>query len=93
MPTQAEILAIVEEMQAYAGTPEERRALFGDKYPVFAEKYPGLFYKSSEDGMDMKMLGFMLQNLGSASGEEKVGQELFEKYVSPAFADRFKGKF
>lgn len=93
MANQDEIVAIVEEMQAHGGTPEERRAHFGDKYPEFAEKYPGLFFKSSEGGMDMKMLKFMLDNVGSASGEDKVGQELFDKYVSPAFASRFKGKF
>jgi hypothetical protein len=93
MAPQTEIVSIVEEMQAHAGTPEERRALFGAKYPEFAERYPGLFFKSSEGGMDMKMLKFMLENVGDAAGEEKVGQELFERYVSPAFADRFKGKF
>lgn len=92
MVCKARILAIVEEMQAHAGKPEERRAHFGPKYPEFAEKYPGLFFKSSEDGMDMNMLKFMLDKAGDSAGDEKVGEELFHRYVSPAFADRFKGK-
>lgn len=85
-----DIIAIVKEMQAHDGTPEERRAFFSDKYPDFAEKYPGLFYKSSEDGMDMKMIEFMVGQLARSDGEEKVGEALFDRYVSPAFIDRFK---
>lgn len=85
-----DIIAIVREMQAHEGTPEEKRAFFGEKYPDFAEKYPGLFYKSSEPGMDFKMLEFMVGQLSQSDGEEKVGEELFERYVSPAFINRFK---
>jgi len=85
-----DIIAIVKEMQAHEGTPEERRTLFQGKYPEFAKRYPGLFFKSSEPGMDMKMLEFMVGQLPRSGGEEKVGQELFDRYVSPAFVDRFK---
>lgn len=85
-----DIIGIVTEMQAHKGTPEEKRVFFADKYPDFADKYPGLFFKSSEPGMDMKMLEFMVGQLARSDGEEKVGQELFDKYVSPAFINRFK---
>lgn len=87
-----DIIPIVEEMQRYQGSPEERREHFKAKYPEFAERYPGLFFKASEDGMDMKMLRFMIGKLDDAAGEEQVGQELFDKFVSPAFVNRFKGK-
>ena len=87
-----DIEAIVNDIQNYDGTPEQRREHFQTVYPDFAERYPGIFYKSSEGTMDMKMLKFMLANLSDPKGEEKVGQALFDRFVSPAFMDRFKGK-
>lgn len=86
-----EILTIVQEIQEHAGaTPDEKRTIFGDKYPQFADKYPGLFYKSCEEKMDMNMLRFMIGKLGEADGDDKVGEELFTRFVSPAFVNRFK---
>lgn len=92
MTTKADIIPIVTEMQQHRGSPEERREHFKAKYPEFAERYPGLFFKASEDGMDMDMLKFMIGKIDDADGEEQVGQELFNKFVSPAFVNRFKGK-
>lgn len=79
------IEAIVTEMQNYTGSPETRRTVFSEKYPEFYERYPGLFFKASEDGMDMNMLRFMLSKVGMSGGEEVVGKRLYSDYVSPTF--------
>jgi hypothetical protein len=63
---------------------------FRKKYPEFYERYPGLFFKASEDGMDMNMLRFMLSKVGMAGGEEVVGKRLYSDYVSPAFTKHIK---
>lgn len=81
---------IVTEMQNFQGSPETRRAVFSEKYPEFSERYPGLFFKSSEDGMDMNMLRFMLSKVDNKDGEEVVGKKLYTDYVSPAFTKKFQ---
>lgn len=85
-----DIVGAVRCIQAADGTPEERRARFRSVYPEFAERYPGIFFRASESGMDLGMLQMMVANLREPDGEERVGQALFDRFVSPAFRRRMR---
>jgi hypothetical protein len=96
----AEILKIVEEIQAFEGTREERREHFRKTRKEFRDACPTLFDMACKPGLDMRMLAFMLRTRDSVgAGEENgwaadkiVGSRLAGRYL-PASAKAGEPKF
>lgn len=66
-----EIVGFIREMQAFAGTVDERRINFRKSMKTFRDACPTLFEMACKPGIDMRMLGFMLKTRDSVgAGEE-----------------------
>lgn len=88
MLSSEEILKIVDDIRS-SDRIIDIKEHFTQKYPVFAEKYPGLFEMCLRHDFDYRQFRFMLNALKKIETKEideftasgAVGQQLFDKYV------------
>jgi hypothetical protein len=84
----AEIVEIVEEMQAFGGTREERREHFRKTRKRFRDACPTLFEMACKEGFDMRMLAFMLRTRDAVGAGEENGWAA-DKIVGTRLAGKF----
>ena len=86
-----DIINIVNDISSTIATVTEKKTIFSQKYPEFAEQFPVLFASACEPEFDHKRFMYMMRMRDEVAAEKrtfeaaskKIGQDLFDEYVKP----------